>query len=82
MRDKHRFSCPRCGHRCDADANAGFNLSQWDGWQCPLRLEPVRAVMARAAAGDGVHDSPLNSVRVSRSGPPGRGTQERESQVL
>jgi putative transposase len=57
-RNRHRFTCARCGHRCDAEANAGFNIGQWVGWQCELHLETAESVMGLADAAHGVHDSP------------------------
>lgn len=40
-RNKHRFKClnSECGHICDSEANAGFNIGQWVGWHCALNLE-------------------------------------------
>lgn len=36
-RDKHQF-IGFDGYQCNADWNAGFNLSLWDGFACPLGL--------------------------------------------
>ena len=36
-RDKHQFIGVD-GYQCNADWNAGFNLSLWDGFACPLGL--------------------------------------------
>lgn len=65
-RNRHRFACRRCGHLCDAEANAGFNIGQWVGWQCALDLETVSPVMGDAGRAHGVHESPPNLVRATR----------------
>jgi putative transposase len=64
-RNRHRFVCSRCSHRCDAEANAGFNIGQWVGWQCELHLETAAPVMSVADAAHGVHDSPPTLISAS-----------------
>ena len=81
-RNRHRFSCSRCGHRCDAEANARFNIGQWVGWQCELHLETAESVMGLADAAHGVHDSPPIWVSASHTTRACGETREQESQVL
>jgi IS605 OrfB family transposase len=60
IRDKHQFSCPRCGFQCHSDWNASLNIGRWVGLKCSLELQPGLAVMAESVLRSGVNDSPLN----------------------
>lgn len=55
-RNRHSFSCERCGYRGHSDHNAGRNISRWLAMSCPLVLE---------VPSGGVHDTLLSSVTES-----------------
>lgn len=56
-RNGHWFHAPT-GERLNADLNACWNLSQWDGFSCSLDLQRVQVVRACADPGNGVVGNP------------------------
>ncbi|MGG6263284.1 transposase [Leptolyngbya sp. AN03gr2] len=58
QRNKHQF-IGFDGYECNADWNAGLNLSQWDGFACPLGLY---------VSSDGVFEAPQSFASVSLEG--------------
>jgi putative transposase len=57
-RDKHQFSCPRCGTTCHSDWNASINIGIWVGRTCSLELQQGSSVMAESVLESGVNGSP------------------------
>lgn len=64
-RDGHWFYAPT-GEKLNADLNACWNLSQWDGFSCSLDLQRVQPVMGCADSGNGVFGNPHSSNAVSQ----------------
>lgn len=57
-REKHNFSCPRCGFQGHSDYNASQNIAAWIGLECPLELQPDSSVMDASVLRGGVDGSP------------------------
>ena len=57
-RNKHQFSCPRCGFQCHSDWNASINIGTWVGRTCSLELQQNSVVMAESVLESGVDGSP------------------------
>jgi putative transposase len=53
---------PHCGAKYSSDWNASQNIGQWDGFACSLELKDGALVMSSPVLGNGVYDSPPNSV--------------------
>jgi putative transposase len=63
-RNHHRFVCvnPHCGAKYHADWGASQTIGKWDGFACSLELKEGALVMSSPVLGNGVYDSPPNSV--------------------
>ncbi|NEP20178.1 MAG: transposase [Leptolyngbya sp. SIO4C1] len=61
VRNRHSFTGAD-GYQCNADWNAAINIAQWDGFSCSLDLKETAPVMGVVGSGNGVFDSPLNSM--------------------
>lgn len=65
LRDGHWFYAPS-GEKLNADLNACWNLSQWDGFSCSLDLQKVQSVMGCADSESGVFGNPRSVNAVSQ----------------
>ena len=65
LRDGHWFHAPS-GEKLNADLNACWNLSQWDGFSCSLDLQRAQSVMGCADSESGVFGNPHSSNTVSQ----------------
>lgn len=61
VRNRHSFTGAD-GYQCNADWNAAINIAQWDGFSCSLDLKEAASVMGVVGSGNGVFDSPPNSM--------------------
>ncbi|MUL36143.1 transposase [Gloeocapsopsis dulcis] len=78
QRDKHNYTCRRCGYRGHADYGASRNIGNWVGLSCPIELQKPLSVMVKGVQSGEVNGTPLSLVSGSNSCM-GLVTQEQES---
>lgn len=64
-RNKHNYTCIRCGYRGHADYNASVNIGAWVGLSCPIELQPPLTVMVKGVQSGEVNGTPLSLVSKS-----------------
>ena len=67
QRDKHDYTCRRCGYRGHADYGASRNIGNWVGLSCPIELQKPLAVMVEGIRSGEVNGTPLSLVSGSNS---------------
>lgn len=68
-RDKHSYTCSRCGYRGHSDHNASRNIGNWVGLSCPIELQKLSTAMVEGVQLGGVNDTPLSLVHNSTGVP-------------
>lgn len=67
QRDKHNYTCRRCGYRGHADYGASRNIGNWVGLSCPIELQKPLTVMVKGVHSGEVNGTPLSLVSGSNS---------------
>lgn len=61
-RNKHNYTCSRCGYKGHADHGASRNIGAWVGLSCPIELQEPLAVMVKGVQSGGVNGTPQSFV--------------------
>jgi len=67
QRDKHDYTCRRCGYRGHADYGASRNIGNWVGLSCPIELQQSLTVMVKGVHSGEVNGTPPSLVSGSNS---------------
>jgi len=68
QRDKHDYTCRRCGYRGHADYGASRNIGNWVGLSCPIELQQSLTVMVKGVQLGEVNGTPPSLVSKSAGG--------------